>query len=153
MVGRRLGRMAGKVARTAGNTQFVRSVREEYRKGRDGEPSDEEAEVTAALRGVDWAKVKAATSAKTGAAAQRMREMAKDVDWGKVQSGAAVVSSALIAGIASGQIPVTGRVTGPLARAIINDGNLAARVNASLAGSGNAPPDFRQVIETTATEA
>jgi hypothetical protein len=164
MVGRRLARMTGRVARNARDSQFVRTLRDEYRKGRDGETgetgeigdataSDADVEAVAvAMRGVDWSRVKAATAARTGAAAKRMKTMARDVDWAKVQSGAAVVSSALIAAVASGQIPVKGPVTGPIARAIINDGNLAARVNAVMARSGTTPPDFRQVIDTTATE-
>ena len=161
MVGRRLARMTGRVARNARDSQFVRTLRDEYRKGRDGETgeigdataSDADVEAVAvAMRGVDWSRVKAATAARTGAAAKRMKTMAGDVDWAKVQSGAAVVSSALIAAVASGQIPVKGPVTGPIARAIINDGNLAARVNAVMARAGTTPPDFRQVIDTTATE-
>ena len=153
--------MTGRVARNARDSQFVRTLRDEYRKGRDGETgeigdaaaSDADVEAVAvAMRGVDWSRVKAATAARTGAAAKRMKTMAGDVDWAKVQSGAAVVSSALIAAVASGQIPVKGPVTGPIARAIINDGNLAARVNAVMARAGTTPPDFRQVIDTTATE-
>ena len=176
MVGRQLGRMAGRVARAtkpladkAANSEFVRSMKAEYDKGRHGDEgssdentsdegtsdeniSDDAAAVAEAMGRVDWAKVRAATASRSGAVAERMRGMAADVDWKKVQSGAAAVSSALIAAVASGQIPVHGRLAGPVTRAILNDQNLAQRVKVVLDGSGSPPPDFRGVIDTTAHE-
>lgn len=111
--------------------------------------SDEDS-VVAALRAVDWSKVRTATSERSSAAAQRMREMAGDVDWGRVQAGAAVVSSALIAAVASGQVPLGGRLAGPVARAILNDADLGARVNSRLKGDA-APPDLRNEVRPDTT--
>ena len=82
-------------------------------------------EVTAALKGVDWAGVRAATSQRTGDAARAMRKMGQQVDWTKVQPVAAQVSSALIAAVAAGQIPVGGRLGPVVARAIVDQGGLA----------------------------
>lgn len=109
--------------------------------------------VAEAMRGVDWAAVKAATSKGAGEAAERMRAMAQQVDWETVQPVAAQVSSALIAAVASGQIPLGGPLTGRVARTIMNDRDLAQRVAQSLARDAKPmPPDFRGVIDTTATE-
>ena len=105
-------------------------------------------EVTAAMRGVDWAGVRAATSARTGDATRAMRAMAQEVDWNKVQPVAAQVSSALIAAVASGKIGVGGPLGSSVARAIANQGGLAQRVGTNmLAGKEALPPDFRDTVE------
>ena len=101
--------------------------------------------------------MKAATSEKGADAAQAMKSMAAEVDWAKVQPMAAKVSSALIAAVASGQLGVGGRYAAPVARAIMNDRNLAQRVGATLdRDASTTPPDFRgaigEAIDTTATE-
>jgi hypothetical protein len=83
-----------------------------------------------------------------------MRDMAAQVDWAKVQPVAAQVSSALIAAVASGRLPVGGRLTTTVARAIADQGGLAQRVAQTLDQNRSAlPPDFRQAIGTTSTEA
>jgi len=145
-------------------TEFVQLLRSEYQAGKNGDPppndnpndkTDEaDAEqVATAMRGVDWAKVRAATSERGADAAAAMRSMAKEVDWAKVQPVAAKVSSALMAAVASGQLGVGGRLGGTVARAIINDRNLAQRVNNELVKYEQPlPPDFRDVIDTTATD-
>ena len=146
-------------------TEFARKLKAEYEAGKRGdpepeaeanaEPNDEaDAEqVAEAMRGVDWAKVRAATSERSADAAAAMRTMAKEVDWSKVQPVAAKVSSALIAAVASGQLGIGGRVGGSVARAIINDRNLAQRVNNELVKQEQPlPPDFRGAIDVTATE-
>lgn len=176
MVGRQIGRLAARLARVAEPatarakaTDLAQRIRDEYRRGLQGEPEatgtagdatvpaddatapaddaavtdDEVGSVADALRNVDWAKVRAATAERTSGAAATMRSLAADVDWGKVQAGAAVVSSALIAAVASGQIPVGGRLAGPVARAILDDAQLAQRVSSTLAARGAAVPDFR----------
>ncbi|HAP76249.1 MAG TPA: hypothetical protein DCR14_09225 [Acidimicrobiaceae bacterium] len=172
MVGRQLGRLAGKVARAAKPladkakaTDFARSLKDAYVEGRDGtadtnaaepvavDPADDTNAVAEALRSVDWAKVRAATAERTSDAAQRMKAMAAEVDWSRVQAGAAHVSSALIAAVASGQIPVGGRLAGPVARAIINDRDIAQRVSTSLQRTESQPPDFRGAIEATSRDA
>jgi hypothetical protein len=79
-----------------------------------------------------------------------MKAMADQVDWAKVQPVAAQVSSALIAAVASGRLPVGGRLTSTVARAIVDQGGLAQRVGQTVE---SLPPDFREVIDTTATEA
>lgn len=101
-----------------------------------------------ALSSVDWAKVRAAASEKGSGVAASMKKMAADVDWGKVQSGAAVVSSALIAAVASGQLPIGGRLAGPVARAILNDADLASKVSSRLKGDEQ-PPDLRDRVQGT----
>ncbi len=105
------------------------------------------------MRGVDWAKVRAATSARGSDAAQSVKTMAAEVDWDKVQPVAAKVSSALIAAVASGQIGVGGRFGPTVARAIMNDRNLAGRVSTTLAAEESAVPDFRQIVIAGAIDA
>ncbi|CAN5631405.1 hypothetical protein BH10ACT2_BH10ACT2_18850 [soil metagenome] len=141
---------------------FVQRLKTEYQAGKDGEtetqPNDasdttDAEDVATAMRGVDWGKVRAATSERTADAAAAMRSMAKEVDWAKVQPVAAKVSSALMAAVASGQLGVGGRLGGTVARAIINDRNLAQRVNNELVKHEQPlPPDFRDVIDATATD-
>ncbi len=82
-----------------------------------------------------------------------MRAMADHVDWAKVQPVAAQVSSALIAAVAAGRIPVGGRLGPIVARAINDQNNLGKRVGENLQRNpAHVPPDFRGIIETTATE-
>jgi hypothetical protein len=152
-------------------TEFVKRLKTEYQAGKAGDPepaaaTDANTEVDAAandehdaeqvanaMRRVDWAKVRAATSEKSADAVAAMRSMAAEVDWAKVQPVAAKVSSALMAAVASGQIGVGGRLGGTVARAIINDRNLAQRVSTELVRQEQPmPPDFRNVIDVTATE-
>ena len=110
-------------------------------------------EVAEALRAVDWAQVRAATAERTNDVARTMRSMADHVEWSKVQPVAAQVSSALIAGVATGRIPVGGTLGSMVARAITDQNNLGKRIAANLQQSpAHAPPDFRGVIEATATE-
>ena len=115
-------------------------------------------EVAAAMRGVDWAKVRAVTSERGAEAAHAMKSMAAEVDWSRVQPVAAKVSSALIAAVASGQLGIGGRAGSTVARAIMNDSDLAQRVSNSLnRHPGAHPPDFRRqlgqrAIDTTATD-
>lgn len=120
------------------------------------DPEGEEAEaeeVATAMRGIDWSSVRAATSEKTGEAARAMRSAAEHVDWGKVQPVAAQVSSALIAAVASGRLPVGGRLGSTVARTIIDQGGLAQRVAHQLRDQPAAmPPDFRHAIETTSRD-
>jgi hypothetical protein len=117
-------------------------------------PLDGDAEeVAEAIRRVDWTEVRAATAERTSDAARTMRSLADHVDWAKVQPVAAQVSSALIAAVAAGRIPVGGRLGPIVVRAITDQNNLGKRVAAQLADSpSSAPPDFRGVIEATATE-
>src|SRR5262245_52071318 len=115
---------------------------------------DADAAVVAdAMRGVDWAAVKEATTRRTGEATQAMRTIAAQVDWAKVQPVAAHVSTALIAAVASGRIRVGGPIGPIVARTIVDQGGLAQAVADKLdATKTPVPPDFRQVIDTTATE-
>jgi hypothetical protein len=124
----------------------------------DGGPEEasvaaEADEVSAAMKGVDWGQVRAATSQRTSDAARAMRAMAQQVDWTKVQPVATQVSSALIAAVAAGQIPVGGRLGPVVARAIVDQGGLGAQVGADLEADRTPLPDFRAAIETTATDA
>jgi hypothetical protein len=128
------------------------------------EPHDEESldrdaeQVAQALRGVDWGQVRAATSERSTEVVRTMRSLADHVDWAKVQPVAAQVSSALIAAVAAGRIPVGGPLGSMVARAITDQNNLGNRVAANLQRSAaGTPPDFRptihRAIEATATEA
>lgn len=140
---------------------FGQELKEAYEtgKGEEPTPADDDAtvdDVTEAMRAVDWAKVRSATAGRTAEASQGVRAMAQQVDWARVQPVAAQVSSALIAAVASGQIPLGGALGARVVRTIMNDRNLAARVGTTL-GTGGArsmPPDFgplvQGVIDTTA---
>lgn len=169
MAGRSLGRLTAKVMHSAKPAvvrekaaAFGKLLKDEYEAGKRGDPdpvSDGEAadEVATAMKKVDWAKVKSATAGTTADATQRVKSMAAQVDWDKVTPVAAQVSSALIAAVASGQIPLGGHLGGRVARTIMNDRDLAQKVAASLARTPQqSPPDFRPVIagaiETTATD-
>jgi hypothetical protein len=125
----------------------------------DDESLDRDAEqVAQALRGVDWGQVRAATSERSTEVARTMRSLADHVDWAKVQPVAAQVSSALIAAVAAGRIPVGGPLGSMVARAIADQNNLGNRVAVNLQRSAaGSPPDFRpdihRAIEATATDA
>jgi hypothetical protein len=121
----------------------------------DAAPSDGDAAVVAqAMRGVDWSKVRAATSERTADAAKAMRSMAEHVDWATVQPVAAQVSNALIAAIATGQLGVGGRLASSVARAIADQNGLGQQVARELAaepdGGGG---DYRAVIDVSSREA
>lgn len=133
---------------------ILRGPRDEAQSSVDDEAAaDTDAEeVAEALQGVDWARVKAATGERTGEAADAVKAMAQQVDWGKVQPVAAQVSSALIAAVASGQLGLGGRLGPTVARAIINQGGLGQRVASKVAASATPPPDLRGVIEATSRE-
>jgi hypothetical protein len=110
-------------------------------------------EVADAMRGVDWDAVRAATAERTNEVSRAMRTMAEQVDWAKVQPIAAQVSRALIAAVAAGRIPVGGQLGPIIARTISDQNNLGRRVADNLRQTPAAvPPDFRRVIDTTATE-
>ena len=124
-------------------------------------PTDEDvAAVTSAMRGVDWAAVRVATTERGADATRVMRTMADQVDWSKVQPVAGQVTSALIAAVASGQLPVGGRLGSTVARAIVDQGGLGQRVTLRVtADAAHLPPDFRPdlgrptaVIDVTASE-
>lgn len=114
-------------------------------------------ELETAIRSVDWASVRAATSEKSGDAARVMKSMADQVDWTKVTPVASHVSSALIAAVASGHLPVGGRIGGTVARAIVDQRGMGQRVAQQMqADQVPMPPDFRGVlgaIDTTARDA
>jgi hypothetical protein len=119
-----------------------------------GDAADTDAEeVAAALRGVNWTEVRNATSGKANDVTKAMRAMSDQVDWAKVQPVAAQLSTALIAAVAAGRIPVGGRLGPIVAKAIVDQNNLAGRVAQNLERSqAAAPPDFREIIDATATE-
>lgn len=161
MAGRQLGRLAAKFLGSANPSsvreraaEFARTLKQQYEAGLRGEPDADDAaatdqtvdDVAEAMRGVDWASVRQATAKGTSEAAERMRAMAAQVDWEKVQPVAAQVSSALIAAVASGKIPVGGPLGGRVLRTIMNDHDLAQRVAGSLARTPQAMPDFRDDI-------
>jgi len=121
--------------------------------GADGAHDVEAAEVAAAMRGVDWASVRAATAERTSEVASAMRSMAEHVDWSRVQPVAAHVSSALIAAVASGRIGVGGPLGSTVAQAILGQTNLAERVATQMQRErAPMPPDFRGAIEATSRE-
>lgn len=121
---------------------------------------DAEAEAVAeALHGVDWQATRAAMAERTTDAARTVRSMAEQVDWGRVQPVAAQVSSALIAAVAAGQLPLGGRLGPTVARAIVDQAGFGRRVGVAVqrrqdaAPSTPPVPDFRGAIEATSREA
>ena len=105
-----------------------------------------------ALRAVDWQQVRAAAMSSASGTADAMRTMAARVDWAKAQPVAAQVSSALIAAVAAGRIPVGGRLGPVVAQALGDSGVLSQRIGERLEDEhAPLPPDFRDVIDTTAT--
>jgi hypothetical protein len=116
--------------------------------------TDAAEEVAEAMRGVDWAGVRAATAERTADATRAMKEMADHVDWAKVQPVAAQISSALIAAIATGQLGVGGRLGSTVARAITNQGGLGQQVAARLQQTSSAvPTDLGGTIAAASREA
>jgi hypothetical protein len=110
-------------------------------------------EVAEALRGVDWSEVRSAAASRSNDVARTMRAMADHVDWAKVQPVAAQVSSALIAAVAAGRIPVGGQLGPIVARAITDQNQLGRRVAQNLQQSRTTvPTEFRGIIEATATD-
>lgn len=141
-------------------TEQLAAVKRLFRKSpADSEPVEQARldrdaqEVAEALRGVDWVEVRAAAAGRTNDVTRTMRAMADHVDWAKVQPVAAQVSSALIAAVAAGRIPVGGRLGPIVARAITDQNNLGKRVAENLEVSRTTVPvEFRGIIETTATD-
>jgi len=159
-LGRAAARLANAVKPTTSKVttkagDFARNLRTEFEAGQASGATDEvqAAEVADAMRGVDWEKVRASTSARGTDVARSMKTMAAEVDWEKVQPVAAKVSSALIAAVASGHIGVGGRFGPTVARAIMNDRNLAGRVSTTLAADDVEPPDLRHIVIAGAIEA
>ena len=122
--------------------------------GADDETLESDAEeVAETLRSVNWAEVRASTTERTGDMARTVKSLAGNVDWAKVQPMAAQVSSALIAAVAAGRIPVGGRLGPIVVRAITDQNNLGKRVAENLQRNpAGVPTDLRAVIEATATE-
>ncbi len=119
----------------------------------EGELDSDADEVAEVLRCVDWAEVRAAAAGRTNDVTRTMRAMADHVDWAKVQPVAAQISSALIAAVAAGHIPVGGHVGPIVARAITDQNNLGKRVAQNLQHSRTTvPTEFRGIIEATARE-
>jgi hypothetical protein len=119
----------------------------------EGGLDSEAQQVAEALRGVDWAEVRSSAASRTNDVTRTMRAMADHVDWGKVQPIAAQVSSALIAAVATGRIPVGGQLGPIVARAITDQNNLGNRVAQNLEHSRTTvPTEFRGIIEATASE-
>ncbi len=119
----------------------------------EGGLDSEAQQVAEALRGVDWAEVRSSAASRTSDVTRTMRAMADHVDWGKVQPIAAQVSSALIAAVATGRIPVGGQLGPIVARAITDQNNLGKRVAQNLQHSRTTvPTEFRGIIEATASE-
>ncbi len=114
--------------------------------------------VAEALQGVDWHATRTAMAERTAEAARTVRAMAEQVDWGRVQPVAAQVSSALIAAVAAGQLPIAGRLGPTVARAIVDQGGFGRRVGDAVqrrqAAAPGEPvmPDFRGAIEATSRE-
>lgn len=125
-----------------------------------GPENDNAEQVVAAMDGIDWDAVKAATADRASAAAQTMKSMADQVDWQAMKPVAARVSSALIAAVAAGQVPGLGGPLGtPVTRAIINQSGLAQKVADSMGPTKvTSLPDVggvigQPVIDATARDA
>ena len=104
------------------------------------------------MEGIDWAAVRASTAARAADTTQTVRTLAGNVDWDAVQPLAAQVSSALIAAVAAGQLPIGGRIGGIVARAMVDQGGLGQRLGRQvLADQKVARPEIRQVIDVVGT--
>jgi hypothetical protein len=115
--------------------------------------SDEEAtEVADLLGGVDWKKV--SNAVRDSQTAQRMRDLADQVDWAAAKPVAGRVAAALIAAAAAGELGgLEGRSARYVARTIANETGLAERVARRVsAGRGSRSGPLLDYIETTATE-
>lgn len=109
-------------------------------------------ELTELVEGIDWAAVRASTAARAADTTQTVRTLAGNVDWDAVQPLAAQVSSALIAAVAAGQLPIGGRIGGIVARAMVDQGGLGQRLGRQvLADQKVARPELRQVIDVVGT--
>jgi hypothetical protein len=102
---------------------------------------------------VDWSAVRAATAERSAEAAATVREMAARVDWERLQPRAAQVSSALISAVAAGRLPIGGPLGAQVARAIVNQGDVARRLSTTLGRTDTpVPTDFGTVIEAAGCE-
>lgn len=145
MVSRSLGRLAARLVSEARPdlvraraAEFAQRVKDEYHAGlaeADAATVDDSAagddDTTAvidAMKGVDWAHVRSVTEQKSSEAARAVKEMSAQVDWSKVQPVATSVSTALIAAVASGQLPIGGPLGGRILRTILNEADLATKV-------------------------
>lgn len=112
-----------------------------------GTADAEAAEVARLLGEVDWEGVRESAGARSADAVQAVKAMAAQVDWAKVQPVAAQASSALIAAVASGRLPVGGRTGALVARAMLDQGGLGERVGRQMAGQVRVSPDLRRAID------
>jgi uncharacterized protein YqfA (UPF0365 family) len=120
----------------------------------EGTVEEAESAMLAAVGRVDWDAVRATTSERTAEATATLRELAAKVDWQRLQPAASQVSSALIAAVAAGRLPIGGPIGGQVVRAIVNQGDLAKRVSATMVAQRTpVPTDFRPVIDTSGREA
>jgi hypothetical protein len=85
--------------------------------------------------------------ARSADAVQAVKAMSAQVDWAKVQPVAAQASSALIAAVAAGKLPVGGRTGALVARAMLDQGGLGQRVGRQMAGQVRVSPDLRRAID------
>ncbi len=131
--------------------QLFRSSPGEPAQVDDGDLESDAEEVAEALRGVDWTEVHSAAANRTSDVTRTMRAMADHVEWAKVQPVAAQVSSALIAAVAAGRIPVGGQLGPLVARAIRDQNQLGKRVAQNLQQSRTQVP-ADGIIEATASE-
>ncbi len=138
-----------------GVIKLLRAARSGSSKDRtDNELNADANDISNAIRNVDWNGVRTATAERTSGTRRAMRDMADQVEWSKVQPVAAQVSSALIAAVAAGEIPMGGLLGSTVVRTIMNQGGLAQRVADNLNEQRSTmPPDFRGVIDTTARDA
>lgn len=120
----------------------------------DGPASERDAqEVAAAMGSVDWSAVRTATSERSADVGRAVRSMAAEVDWQRLQPVAGQVSSALIAAVAAGRIPLGGRTGSVIARAIVDQGGLGRLVGDELRKAKvPVPTGFREAIEVYGRE-
>jgi hypothetical protein len=114
---------------------------------------EDESAMLAAVARIDWEAVRATTGERTSEATATLREMAARVDWHRLQPAASQVSSALIAAVAAGRLPIGGPIGGQVVRAIVNQGDLAKRVSTTMAAQRTpVPTDFGHIIDTSSRD-
>jgi hypothetical protein len=96
---------------------------------------DEASALGAVLQRVDWDAVRGTASDRGAEAVETMRSLAGQVDWERLAPVASSVSSALIAAVAAGKLPVAGPTGSLVARAIVDHRGVARQL-----GERHLPP-------------
>jgi hypothetical protein len=101
-------------------------------------PEEEAAMMSSLLDRVDWTAVRESAADRSTEAVDTMRTMAAQVDWERLAPVATTMSSALIAAVAAGRLPVGGKTGAMVARAIVDHRGVARQL-----GEKHLPPGVK----------